>query len=92
MIKRYSSRESKRWKLSRKARRVRFVWISEKNGSMKRFTNFAMLALCGILFGAPTANAADAQPVGTFNDWRAYVEGSGQTKLCYIVGLSLIHI
>ncbi len=86
MIKRYSSRESKRWKLSRKARRVRFVWISEKNGSMKRFTNFAMLALCGILFGAPTANAADAQPVGTFNDWRAYVEGSGQTKLCYIVG------
>ena len=53
---------------------------------MKRFTNFAMLALCGILFGAPTANAADAQPVGTFNDWRAYVEGSGQTKLCYIVG------
>ena len=45
-----------------------------------------MLALCGILFGAPTANAADAQPVGTFNDWRAYVEGSGQTKLCYIVG------
>ena len=53
---------------------------------MKRFTNYAVLALCGILFGAPVANAADARPIGTFNDWRAYVEGSGKTKLCYIVG------
>lgn len=45
-----------------------------------------MLALCSILFKAPVADAADARPIGTFNDWSAYVEGNGKTKLCYIVG------
>ncbi len=53
---------------------------------MKRFTPYATAAMCGILLCALPVKAADPQLLGTFSDWRAYTEGAGKFKLCYIVG------
>lgn len=48
----------------------------------RRFRIFLLSVSLVALFGA-TARA-EPQEIGTFNDWRAYVDGSDAKKICFI--------
>lgn len=47
---------------------------------------FALLLTLNLIF-IPTAQAQEADaPIATFNQWRLFVEGSGLSKTCFIMG------
>jgi len=58
--------------------------------SLSKSLNAAILAAALTLISmvsAPVAQAASAQqPIGTYNYWRVFVEGSGAAKYCFALG------